>query len=152
MHGQLTGSISISPGDAGVTIVGAPGSQISGNILVSAHNVRLQRLQVIGSVTVSSSDNFSLRESNITRGVVINGGSGSQLSHNQMSDVVTALKIAGNANNVVVRSNTFSSAVHSVTLGDLNNAIVGGANNIALIDNTMTAVPLGFAFTPPRRD
>ncbi len=138
VNGIVGGDFTITAADAGVTILGTPGSQILGNINIAANDVRLQRLQVTGQITSTNADRFSLRESTVRGRVLVNGGNDSQLSHNLLLEQNGGIVLAGLANNAIIRSNRIDGALNAISLGDPQSSVPGGASNAQVIDNTVS--------------
>ena len=133
VNGNLTGNVVISTADSGVTIIGAPGSLITGNISVSGNNVSLQRLNVTGNVTLAGGDRNTLRESNVIGSVAINGGTRHQLSYNTVTTGGVAIGIGADA--LMVRNNRIT--------GGTNGIAIGVVTNISLRDNTLSGAATG---------
>ncbi len=135
ISGTVTGDVNISSADAGVTILGAPGSQIVGNITVAAHNVTLQRLNLTGSITAASVNGFTLRDSTMAGAISLQGGNNAQLSYNNIT--AAGILLTGNATDAVIRNNAISGASNAVAIGDPNAVLTGAVSNLSLIDNTL---------------
>jgi Ca2+-binding RTX toxin-like protein len=124
VSGAVSG-FTVGAQDAGVVIVGLPGSSVTGAITVQADDVTLQRVNSTAGVTVSGAARFSLRESTIGGGVSITGGTSGQIASNVIAGAVT---IGGGAANASVEHNTIGGGV---MLGG------GGATNVTLRDNAI---------------
>ncbi|MCA9135478.1 MAG: right-handed parallel beta-helix repeat-containing protein, partial [Planctomycetales bacterium] len=142
--GTITENVTITASDAGVAIIGAPGSQLVGNILVTGDDVVLQRLNIVGHVTTSA-DRTAIRENAISGGVTVNGGSESQITHNtiQQSGSGVGALIAGNASNIAVRANVISRGTVGISIGDKSGTIAGSANNVSLTNNHLASSTTG---------
>ncbi|MFN7333087.1 MAG: right-handed parallel beta-helix repeat-containing protein, partial [bacterium] len=143
VDGVVGGDVVISAADAGVTIWGAPGASIQGNVTVQASDVRLHRLAIVGQVTAINANHLALRESTVTRGTILNGGSGQHLLHNQFQNTTHALTLTGNATNPLVRRNTIDGGVTGLSLGDPNGVIAGGSTTATLADNAIVGGSVG---------
>ncbi len=143
VNGVVSGDVAITAADAGVTILGAPGSQILGNIAISANDVRLQRLNITGQITSTNADRLSIRESTIRGRVLVSGGIDSQLSHNALLEQNSGIVVAGAASNVVIRSNRIDGALNGISLGDPASIVPGGASNVHIIDNAISSSTTG---------
>ncbi|MEQ1829659.1 MAG: right-handed parallel beta-helix repeat-containing protein, partial [Pirellula sp.] len=131
--GVVAGNVTITAADSGVTIIGAPGSQITGNVSVTGNNVSLQRLSITGNVAFTGGDRSALRESNVSGAVTIAGGTGHQLSYNTIS--TGGVAIGSNSDAAVVRNNHIT--------GGTNGIAIGVATNISIRDNTLSGGTTG---------
>ena len=135
VSGVVNGDVTLTAADAGVTILGAPQSQINGNITVTGNGVTLQRLNLTGSVTVNSASNFSLRDTTMTGSVTLNGGSAAQLSFNRITG---RLLLVGNASGAIIRNNAVIGSTFAVAIGDPAAVLTGGVTNLQLLNNTLS--------------
>ncbi|MEQ1825678.1 MAG: right-handed parallel beta-helix repeat-containing protein [Pirellula sp.] len=143
VNGIMTGDVTVSAADAGVTIVGAPGSQIVGNVNILANGVGLQRVTVSGNVTATNVIAFLLRDSSIAGRIIVHGGADSQLINNQLTSANAGIVLSGSTANTVVRNNTVESGSNGISLGDPTDVLTGGANNASIRNNTITGVTTG---------
>jgi Ca2+-binding RTX toxin-like protein len=128
VSGANNGNFVVSNADAGVAILGGPGSRINGDVTIDgAANVVLQRLMVSGSITANSADLFSLRDST-TGTVLIAGGADGQVVGNQTNGIT----VQANATNTIVEQNK---------LGDLRIG-TGGATNLLVRGNEFIRILL----------
>ncbi|MBI1398269.1 MAG: LEPR-XLL domain-containing protein, partial [Betaproteobacteria bacterium] len=166
VQGTQAGPVTIAAQDAGVTIFGAPGAVVSGDITVEAGaaGVTLQRLRVNGAVHVLGAAQFTLTESDVSGDVRLVATSGSQVVHSRVGgtvrlvDAVTGALVAndrvqgsigleisgaGGVTGLVVRDNLFDDTVAGIRIG------VAAAGTIR--DNTVhgggTGLDLQAAFT-----
>ena len=144
INGVINGNITVSAADAGVSIIGAPGSQIVGDVTINGDDVVLQRLSVTGNVTTTA-NRTALRESTINGSVLINGGTDSQVSHNTIQALAgqTALMLVGDATNPTVRSNTMSGGSVGLAIGDSAMALTGSVANATLNNNQLSGSTTG---------
>ncbi|KKL55380.1 hypothetical protein LCGC14_2255990, partial [marine sediment metagenome] len=128
----------VTSADAGVTIIGSAGVTVNWPVVINiADNVTIQDLWMIDVLTVTSSANFTLRTSNLTAAVTIDGGSDAQIAGNVMSPGTTALTLTGATVSPVVAYNTISAGVHGIVING------GGATDVLIGWNTITAVGTG---------
>lgn len=108
VNGSVNGDVTIAAGDAGVAIVGAPGSRIVGSVTVAAgaNNVLLQGLDISGTVTVQGANGFTLTESK-AGAVTLQGGANAQITANQLSGNLT---LQGAVNAALIDSNRINAA------------------------------------------
>ncbi|MEZ6109561.1 MAG: hypothetical protein R3C99_00700 [Pirellulaceae bacterium] len=58
--GEITQNVTIAAADAGVTIIGAPGSKLVGNVTINGvADVTLQRMTIDGSIAATNADRFT---------------------------------------------------------------------------------------------
>ena len=142
--GQTTSGFTVFEPDAGVTIIGAPGSSVSGDVHVSrADDVVFQRLTINGNVTIVQSDRVSLRESTISGSVIIDGGQDIRLTHNQVITNGTGLLLFAGAQSVGASHNSFTAGAFGVALGDPSQTVAGGAIDLLFEHNTIVATGTG---------
>ncbi len=115
--GADPGGIVLTGAHASLAIVGAPGASIAGAVTLSsaADGVLLQNLDLQGGVTVSGADDFNLLTSSVSGGVIIDGGSGTRIAHNQI-DGAPAIILTNGAADAAVEFNTLTGA-GGITLG-----------------------------------
>jgi len=112
----ITGSnpgFTVTSADAGVLILGRPAGQVAAVNVMGADDVILQRLVLSDGLAADGSDRFSLVESIVTNGVVLNGGADAQIQHNTLdgSDGVT---LTGGAVNPVIEDNALGVSASGV--------------------------------------
>ncbi|MCA9225338.1 MAG: hypothetical protein KDA47_06990, partial [Planctomycetales bacterium] len=131
VSGEITQNVTIAAADAGVTIIGAPGSKLVGNVTINGvADVTLQRMTIDGSIAATNADRFTLRESTLG-GIEIVGGDDVQLVDNQTA----AIQLSGGTNRLVLEQNRTS----NLTLGN------GGATDIHASGNQFAVVQIGSA-------
>ncbi|MCA9221060.1 MAG: hypothetical protein KDA71_12085, partial [Planctomycetales bacterium] len=129
--GEITQNVTIAAADAGVTIVGAPGSKLIGSVTINGvADVTLRRMTIDGSIAATNADRFTLRESTLG-GIEIVGGDDVQLVGNQTA----AIQLSGGTNRLVLEQNRTS----NLTLGN------GGATEIHASGNQFAVVQIGSA-------
>jgi hypothetical protein len=141
--GTLGGAFTVTAADAGVAIMGAPGSHLVGSVQISGDDVVLQRMWITGNVTTNSADRFALRESIVTGNVTINGGVDVQLSHNTINASSPGILLAGNTNHASVRDNTVLGGGQAIALGDPAGVLAGGALDLRLHGNATGGAATG---------
>ncbi|WP_372898299.1 NosD domain-containing protein, partial [Stieleria sp.] len=123
--GEHVGNVTIEADDAGLTVIGAPGSRLLGNVTVNAENVTLQRVDVSGDLTIQANGATVLQST--LSDVSITGVSDAQLIESVASDVT--ITSAGNA---VLESNQLRGIVLNLA-GDavirFNEIGTGGIDN-----------------------
>jgi Ca2+-binding RTX toxin-like protein len=149
VFGPVMGDFTVTAADAGVAIVGAPGSVVIGDVLVTGDDVILQRLTVAGDVTVRGSDRAALRESTIQGTVTVRGGRDVQLSHNTIVAGSPGIVLAGNTRAAEVRSNTVRGGDVGIALGDPSGTLAGGAVDLRLHHNATDAGATGLRIAVP---
>ncbi len=111
VDGVINGNVSITAADAGVMLIGKPGSQIVGDVNIAGNNVGLSKLLIQGNVTATNVSQFYLRESSIVGRVTVHGGGGNQLSHNQIQGSTAGIVLSGDTNSPTVRYNQVTVAL-----------------------------------------
>ncbi|MEO1525824.1 MAG: right-handed parallel beta-helix repeat-containing protein [Planctomycetota bacterium] len=146
VNGTITENITISSADAGVSILGAAGAQLVGNVTVNGDDVVLQRLNVIGDVTTNA-NRTAIRESDITGSVLFDGGIQSQISQTviQVPSGQVGLLLVGGAADTTVRSNTITGGSIGISIGDSTAVLPGAATNATISDNTLNGSTIGLA-------
>jgi nitrous oxidase accessory protein NosD len=139
--GQHTDNIAVGPDDAGVTIVGAPGSTITGDLAITANQVHLQNLTIVGQVTLTGSIQSTVRDSLMTGKLTISGGSGNQVVRSRVNQ--GGIVLSGNTVAAIIRNSQIVGGVNAVSLGDPNNSSTGGAQNVTLLDNALAGANTG---------
>ncbi|MEL6105485.1 MAG: right-handed parallel beta-helix repeat-containing protein, partial [Planctomycetota bacterium] len=146
VEGTISGDITISAADSGVSIIGAAGAQIIGDITVNGDDVVLQRLNVTGDVTTTA-NRTAIREGVIDGTVLVNGGNQSQVSHTTIRVPAgeIGLLVVGGASETTVRSNTISGGAVGVAVGDATSTLAGSATSLAFSDNELAGSTIGLS-------
>jgi parallel beta-helix repeat protein len=143
VSGTVSGEILITAGDAGVAILGTPGSQLIGNIQIQAPDVVLQRLHIVGDVAAHASDRLTLRENVLFGSLLVSGGADGQISHNEIVASSPGILLAGDAAGWIVRDNVIAGGDYGIAFGDPEAVWPGGAVNVQLHDNRVSDSTLG---------
>ena len=143
VSGRLPQGFTVTLDDAGVTIIGAPGSRLIGDVQITADDVTFQRLLVYGDVTATSADRFALRESTIVGVLTVDGGADVQLSHNTIHATSPGIVLVGDTDAADVRNNTVLGGGQGIALGDPDSVLVGGALDVSLHDNQVSGSATG---------
>ena len=119
-------NIVITAADAGVTIIGAAGVSLPGNILIEGSaNVTLQNLNVTATVTVNNATALTIRDS-VLANLRLDGG-----SQNRVSDTnVGQLRIVGGNSATTLEGNTIATL------------LVEAGSALAIRHNTVTSLLL----------
>ncbi|WP_291990075.1 right-handed parallel beta-helix repeat-containing protein, partial [Luteitalea sp.] len=120
---------SVAAQDAGVTIYGAPGATIAGDVTIAAGaaNVTVQRLAIAGKVGVDGANGFTLSESTVSGGVVLDGGSGARVVYNRISSTGTGVALVGSVSGAVVERNGVTASTNGINItGRLITPTLGG--------------------------
>ncbi|MBI84895.1 MAG: hypothetical protein CMJ81_17005, partial [Planctomycetaceae bacterium] len=147
VSGTFAAGFSITPADAGVTVIGTPQSSLTGDVQVTGNDVILQRLHITGNVTATSAERLTLRESTIVGTVTVEGGSDVQLSHNTIQAGSPGIVLAGNTDGANVWKNTIVGGDQGIALGDPAGVLAGGAFNVQLHENATSASTTGLLIT-----
>ncbi len=136
--GTVNGNVLIAAQHAGVTIYGAPGSQIVGSVTVAADNVLLQRLQVSGAVnTLGGVAGFALTESTVAS-VGLLGGSNAQVTANTVTGSVL---VSGAVQGALIDHNAIGGTTGISVQGTAGN----GPTELTISHNTIDAGDVGIA-------
>ncbi|MCC6511986.1 MAG: right-handed parallel beta-helix repeat-containing protein, partial [Pirellulaceae bacterium] len=121
---DVQGGFTLTPDDAGVSIIGLTGSSINGPVSINAHGVTLDNLN-LASLLLQNANDFSMQQST-ANSVVIDGGNSAWLVDNAI-------------NSVTITGGATASQLHRNTLGTL--LLSGaGASQISVTDNLINGL------------
>ena len=136
---SLTSDINIAGDDAGVLLIGDPGTQVTGNVSINADQIVLQRLEIIGDVSFTETNQSALRDSVIYGSVNVDSGSGIQITGNTIiADGGHAVVLTGDTNSLHFRSNRVSDSAIGIAFGDPTLTLAGSAIDATIRDNRLS--------------
>ncbi|MCP4249878.1 MAG: LamG domain-containing protein, partial [bacterium] len=131
VQGNLAGGFSVGAGDAGVAIIGAPGASVAGSVTIAsgAADVVIQRLTIGGGVTVNEADRFTLLESTVGGGVILNGGADTRIAYNDI-DGTDGLSLVGEVDSPFVAHNRITGGVNGIEVIGVGASIISYAGEV----------------------